>query len=64
VHFGLVIEDALSTLEQLKKESVTVVPRGPEGSAIRPYPHSQSIYIRDPDGHEIELTTRFGGGLE
>lgn len=64
VHFGLVIEDALSTLEQLKKERVTVVPRGPGGSTILPYPRSQSIYIRDPDGHEIELTTRFGGGLE
>ena len=37
---------------------------GTGGSAILPYPRSQSIYIRDPDGHEIELTTRFGGGLE
>jgi catechol 2,3-dioxygenase-like lactoylglutathione lyase family enzyme len=45
-HFGLVIEDASSTLEQLKKEGVTVVPRGPGGSAILPYPRSQSIYIR------------------
>jgi len=63
-HFGLVIEDALATLEQLKKEGVTVVPRGPGGSEILPYPRSQSIYMKDPDGHEIELTTRFGGGLE
>jgi len=63
-HFGLVIEDASSTLEQLKQEGVTVVPRGPGGSEILPYPRSQSIYIKDPDGHEIELTTRFGGGLE
>jgi len=64
VHFGLVIEDASSTLEQLEKERVTVVPRGPGGSGILPYPRSESIYIKDPDGHEIELTTRFGGGLE
>ena len=64
VHFGLVIEDAASTLEQLRKNGVTIVPRGPGGSAILSYPRSQSIYIRDPDGHEIELTTRFGGGLE
>lgn len=63
-HFGLVAEDALSTLERLKKEGVPIVPRGPGGSAILPYPRSQSIYIRDPDGHEIELTTRFGGALE
>jgi catechol 2,3-dioxygenase-like lactoylglutathione lyase family enzyme len=62
-HFGLVIEDALSALDQLKKEGVHVVPRGPGGSPILPYPRSQSVYIRDPDGHEIELTTRFGGGL-
>lgn len=63
-HFGLVIEDALSTLEQLAKAGVTPIPRGPGGTPILPYPRSQSIYIRDPDGHEIELTTRFGGGLE
>ena len=63
-HFGLVIEDAVSTLEQLKKEAVTIVPRGPGDSAILPYPRSQSIYIRDLDGHEIELTTRFGGDLK
>ena len=63
-HFGLVIEDALSTLDRLKQEGVTIVPRGPGGGAILAYPRSQSIYIRDIDGHEIELTTRFGGGLE
>lgn len=63
-HFGLVIDDAQTTLERLKQEGVTIVPRGPGGSAILPYPRSESIYIRDPDGHEIELTTRFGGGLE
>lgn len=63
-HFGLVIDDARSTLAQLEKEGVTIVPRGPGGIAILPYPRSESIYIRDPDGHEIELTTRFGGGLE
>lgn len=64
IHFGLVIDDAQTTLKRLKQEGVTIVPRGPGGSAILPYPRSESIYIRDPDGHEIELTTRFGGGLE
>jgi len=63
-HFGLVIDDAPSTLQRLENEGVTIVPRGPGGRAILTYPRSQSIYIRDPDGHEIELTTRFGGGLE
>jgi len=64
VHFGLVIDNAQSVLAILKSENVPIVPRGPGGSAILPYPRSQSIYIRDPDGHEIELTTQFGGGLE
>jgi len=63
VHFGLVIEDAQSALAILGQERVRIVPRGPGGGAILPYPRSQSIYIQDPDGHEIELTTRFGGGL-
>jgi catechol 2,3-dioxygenase-like lactoylglutathione lyase family enzyme len=62
-HFGLVIDDAEATLEFLRQQGVTIVPRGPGGSPILPYPRSQSIYVRDPDGHEIELTTAFGGGL-
>jgi catechol 2,3-dioxygenase-like lactoylglutathione lyase family enzyme len=64
VHFGLVIDDAQSALAILERENVHIVPRGPGGSAILPYPRSQSIYIQDPDGHEIELTTRFGGDLK
>lgn len=63
-HFGLVVDDAQAVLAQLKIENVRIVPRGPGGSEILPYPRSESIYIHDPDGHEIELTTRFGGGLE
>jgi catechol 2,3-dioxygenase-like lactoylglutathione lyase family enzyme len=27
------------------------------------YPQSRSVYVADPDGNEIELTSAFGGGL-
>ncbi len=33
----------------------------PEG--VIHYPQSRSVYISDPDGHEIELVERFAGGL-
>ena len=27
------------------------------------YPQSQTIYVKDPDGNEIEFSSSFGGGL-
>ena len=33
-----------------------------DGGIIR-YPRSRSLYVQDPDGNEIELTSAFGGGL-
>jgi catechol 2,3-dioxygenase-like lactoylglutathione lyase family enzyme len=34
----------------------------PEGD-IREWPKSRSVYVYDPDGHEIELVEHWGGGL-
>ena len=28
------------------------------------YPRSQSLYVKDPDGLEVEVSSAFGGGLE
>ena len=61
-HWGLVVDDFDAVLPAL--EAAGIKPRDVAGDPVIEYPGSRSIYIEDPDGHEIELTSRFGGGLE
>ena len=61
-HFGINVLDfdmALSVIQKLK------IPTGDYGDAqnVVAYPKSRSIYVLDPDGNEIELSSNFGGGL-
>lgn len=57
-HFGFVLEDFDGALKALKSAGVEILSGGPVA-----WPKSRSIYIRDPSGHEIELSEHFGGGL-
>lgn len=62
-HWGFAVDDFDIMLKQLQQSNIqrSFLDDYPEG-VIR-YPGSRSIYITDPDGHEIELTERFAGGL-
>lgn len=55
-HIGFHIENFNEIEETLNKYSVKVRSR-------YEYSKSKSIYISDPSGHEIELTSNFGGGF-
>ena len=62
-HWGFVVGNLDPVLEALERSNVKVrfleeVPRG-----VFQFAHSRSVYVEDPDGHEIELTETFGGGL-
>lgn len=57
-HFGFAIEDFDRAVESLEAGGVTIL----YGGAVD-WPHSRSIYIKDPSGHEIELCEKVGGGL-
>ena len=60
-HFGINIDFQESMLQKLKELGVKVNFYNPSG--ISSYPNSQSIYIEDPDGNELELSSVFAGGL-
>ncbi len=63
-HWGFVVGDLDPVLDRLEADGVKirftdVYPRG-----VIEYPRSRSVYVEDPDGHEIELSESFGGGLD
>jgi catechol 2,3-dioxygenase-like lactoylglutathione lyase family enzyme len=57
-HFGLVLQDFDKALEMLRANGVEIL----YGQAVQ-WPQSRSIYIKDPNGYEIELAEKVGGGL-
>ena len=57
-HFGMALKDFDSALEGLRANGVEVLYDGHVN-----WPRSRSIYIRDPSGHEIELSEKVGGDL-
>ena len=60
-HVGFNINFVDGIVEKL--ESLGVDVRYYDGEAIIQYPNSRSIYISDPDGNEIELSSVTAGGL-
>jgi len=59
-----VVGDLDPVLDRLEADGVTIqftdeYPRG-----VIEYPRSRSVYVEDPDGHQIELAEVFGGGLD
>lgn len=61
-HIGFYIEDLPSKIEELNASGVEIIPYGDEQGIVN-YPKSISVYIKDPDGNNIELSSQFGGGL-
>ena len=61
-HIGVHVDNLHESISQLKSLDIEIVPYGDEDGLVS-YPQSHSLYIKDPDGNEIELSDRFGGGL-
>lgn len=57
-HFGLHIENFADVIQKCTEMNVQVLYGGPVQ-----WEKSKSVYIKDPNGYEIELTEVFGGGL-
>lgn len=56
-HFGFHVEDFDTVIATLKSHSVNIL----HGEKYIEWPHSRSVYILDPNNHEIELAEHFGG---
>jgi lactoylglutathione lyase len=57
-HFGLHIENFEGIMQKCADMGIEIFYGGP-----LKWEKSTSIYIKDPNGYEIELTEVFGGGL-
>jgi len=60
-HIGFNIKFFDRILEKLKELKVEVLKYSESG--IIEYPNSSSIYIKDPSGYEIELSSSYAGKL-
>jgi lactoylglutathione lyase len=60
-HIGFNINFKENMIKYLKDSNVKI--NYYHESGISEYPESKSIYIEDPNGYEIELSSKFGGGL-
>jgi catechol 2,3-dioxygenase-like lactoylglutathione lyase family enzyme len=61
-HWGFVVGELEPVRERLRDLGVDVH-YAERNDGIIQWPHSRSLYVSDPDGHEIELVEVFGGGL-
>jgi len=57
-HFGLHINNFEDVVQKCKELDIEIYYGGPID-----WERSSSIYIKDPNGYEIELAKEFGGGL-
>lgn len=62
-HWGFVVGDLQPVLETLQYHGMKPLYLDRTENGIVEYPHSRSVYIQDPDGHEIELVENHGGGV-
>ena len=62
-HWGFVVSDFDRLRAALEEAGVEVLYRDNGADGLVEYPRSRSLYVADPDGNEIELTSVFGGGL-
>jgi lactoylglutathione lyase len=60
-HIGFNIDYKEGMIKYLKENDIKVIHY--QESGVVNYPESSSIYIEDPNGYEIELSSNFGGGL-
>ena len=61
-HIGIHVSNLAKALPEIKKQGIEIVPYGNKEGLVS-YHSSHSVYIKDPDGNEIELSDNFGGGL-
>jgi len=67
VHFGFALKDAPAfdrVFEKVLKAGVPTLNDQHGKPYVVHYPHSSSFYLIDPDGYEIDVSIRFGGGLD
>ncbi len=57
-HFGIHVNNFEEVVNVLNEQNIPLLYGG-----INDYGESKSVYIADPDGNEIELSSKFGGGL-
>jgi lactoylglutathione lyase len=57
-HFGWYLDDFDLALEELRERKIEL-----NYGAVIPWRKSRSMYISDPNGYEIELVEKLGGGL-
>lgn len=57
-HFGFHVDDIDKKVELLKSNNIDVLYGG-----VVDYGKSKSVYIKDPSGYEIEISSKFGGGF-
>lgn len=62
-HWGFVVGDIDLVRQKLADHRVKIQDGDSESGGVRHWPRSRSVYVYDPDGHEIELAEVFGGGL-
>jgi len=59
-HMGIHLEDFPEAVQEIEEKGVPIS----YGDGVVETGASRSVYIEDPDGREIELSERFGGGLD
>ncbi|PIP94910.1 MAG: hypothetical protein COW00_14305 [Bdellovibrio sp. CG12_big_fil_rev_8_21_14_0_65_39_13] len=55
-HIGVNVTDFGTFLSKIKAKKIPLLYNG-----LTHYPQSDSFYIADPDGNEIEISSKFGG---
>ena len=62
-HWGFVVDDFDAVPARLEALGVGALYTDRWPGGVVEYPRSRSLYVADPDGNEIELTSAFGGAL-
>ncbi|MDI2590149.1 VOC family protein [Pseudomonas sp. N3-W] len=58
-HFGILVEDFDHVLSRLRDHGVKLLPDYEVN-----YHSSRSVYFLDPNGYKIEISEKYGGGIE
>jgi catechol 2,3-dioxygenase-like lactoylglutathione lyase family enzyme len=67
VHFGFALqpgEKIDDVVARILAAGVETLKNEDGGPMIARYPQSSSIYLRDPDGYALDVSIKFGGGLD
>ncbi|MCT2530277.1 VOC family protein [SAR92 clade bacterium H921] len=57
-HVSFHISNFDDAVQLCEKKGITILYEG-----VVQWPYSQSLYIKDPDGYEIELSQKWGGAI-